>query len=83
MLAPAHVSIIKYVSFDRIAAMGLTCVVSAGTMLPAPGLLTACSLGDSHDVSLFTQGMAMTNVDVCLSPGRRHCNGTTTAVSFG
>ena len=83
MRAPVHVSIIKYVSFDGIAAMCLTCVVSAGAMLPAPGLLTACSLEDSHDVSLFTQGMAMKNVDVCLSPGSKHCNGTTAAVSFG
>ena len=63
--------------------MGITCVVSAGVTLLAPGLLTACSLEDSHDVSLFTQGMAMTNVDVRLSPGSKHCNGTTAAVSFG
>ena len=68
---------IKYVSFDGIAATGITCVASAGAMLPAPGLLMACSLEDSHDVSLFTQGMAMTNVDVSLSPGSMHCNGTT------
>ena len=83
MLAPAHVSIINYVSFDGIAAMGLTCCVSAGALLPAAGILTACSLEDSQDVSLFAQGTAMTNVDVCLSPGSKHCNGTTAAVSFG
>ena len=53
------------------------------TCPPAPGLLTACSLEDSHDISLFAQGMAMTNVDACLSPGSKHCNGTAVAVSFG
>ena len=70
--------------------------VSAGAMLPAPGLLTACSLvdsqdvsltacslGDSQDVSLFAQGMAMTNVDVCLSSGRKHYNCTTAVASCG
>ena len=62
MLAPAHVSIIKYVSFDGIAAMGLACCVFCGAMLPAPGLLTACSLKDSQDVPLFAQGKAMTNL---------------------
>ena len=67
MLAPAHVSIIKYVSFDGIAAMGLTRCVSAGAKLPTPGLLTVCSLENSQDVSFFTQGMAMTNVDVSLA----------------
>ena len=52
-------------------------------MLPAPGLLTACSQEDSRDVSLFAQGIAVTNVDVSLSPGSKHCNGTTAAVSYG
>ena len=69
MLAPAHVSIIKYVSFDGIAAMGLTRCVSAGAKLTAPGLHTVCSLESSQDVPLFTEGMAMTNVHECLSPG--------------
>ena len=36
-------------------------------MLPAPELLTACSLEYSQDISLFAQGMAMTNVDVSLA----------------
>ena len=81
MLAPAHVSIIKCVSFAGIAAMGLTRCVSAGAKLPAPGLLTACSLENSQDVSLFMQGMAMTKVDDCLSLGSKHCNGTTAALS--
>ena len=63
--------------------MDLTCFVPAGAMLPAPGLITVCSLEDSHDGSLFEQGMAMINVDVCLSSGSKHCNGTTVAVSFG
>ena len=44
---------------DGIATLGITCVVSAVAMLP--GRLTACSLGDSHDVALFTQGKAVTN----------------------
>ena len=47
-----------------------------GRCLPALGLLTACSPDDSQDVSLFEQGMAMTN-------GSNHCNGTTGAVSCG
>ena len=68
MLTPVHVSIISSVSFDGIEAM--VCVVSAGPMLPAPRLLTACSLEDSQEVSLFTQSMAMTNVDEC--PLQRH-----------
>ena len=63
--------------------MGLTCCVSAGAMPHAPGLLTACSVEDSQDISLLAQGMAMTNVDVCLSPVSKHCNGTTAAVSCG
>ena len=42
-------------------------VLSAGAMLPAPGLLTACSLENLQDVSLSTQGMATTNVDECLA----------------
>ena len=65
MLAPAHVSIIKYVSFDGVAAMGLARCFSDGAKLPAPELLTVCSLENSQDVSLFIQGMAMTNVVVC------------------
>ena len=44
----------------------LTCCDAVGATLP-PGLLTACSLEDSQDVSLFAQGMAMTNVDVSLA----------------
>ena len=56
--------------------MGLTRCVS-------PGLLTACPLENSQDVSLFAQGIAITNVDECLSPGSKHCNGTTAAVTCG
>ena len=83
MLAPAHVSIIMYVSFDGIAAMGLTRCVSAGAKLPAHRLLTVCSLENSQDVSLFTQSMAVTNVDECLSPGSKHCNCTIAVASCG
>ena len=67
MLAPAHVSIIKHVSLDGIAAMGLTRCVSAGAKLPAAGLLTVCLLENSQDVLFFTQGIAVTNVDESLA----------------
>ena len=62
--------------------MDLTRCVSAGAKLPAPGLLImVCSLENSQDVSLFIQGMAMTNVVVCPSLGSKH--GTIAAVSCG
>ena len=48
MLAPAHVSI-KYVTFDGIAAMGLTRCFSAGAELPGPVLFTACSKKNSQE----------------------------------
>ena len=67
-------------TFDGIATMGLTCCVSAGAMLPANGLLAACSLEDSQDVSLFAQSMALMSVEVSLSPTSKHCNGTTVHV---
>ena len=63
--------------------MDLTRCVSAKAKLPAPGLITVCSLEDSHDVSLFAQGMAVMNVDVCCSSGSKHYSGTTAAVSCG
>ena len=96
MLAPAHVSIIKCVSFHGIAAMGLIRRVSAKAKLPAPGHLTVCSQENSQDVSFFTQGMAMTNVDVSRLEistvterpllrrvGNKHCNGTIAVASCG
>ena len=54
-----------------------------GAGLSATDLITVCSLEDSQVVSLFAQGIAMTNVDVFLSSGSKHCSGTTAAVSLG
>ena len=79
----AHVSIIRYVSHDGIAAMGLVCSTSSGAVLPAPGLISDLSLEDSHVCLLFARGMAMMNVDVSLSSGSEDCSGTTVAVSLG
>ena len=72
-------SIIRYVSQDGIAAVGLVCSISSGAVLPAPGPIADLSLEDSHVCSWFAQGMAMMNVDVSLV--WKQCSGTTVAVA--
>ena len=82
MLAPAHVSIIKYVSWresQQWVSSLCFCRGEATRSRTPHGLLT----GNSQDVPLFTQGMAMTNVNECLSPGSKHCNGTIAVASCG
>ena len=72
MLAPAHVSQQTcFIVQNRNNGSHSLCFCRA--KLPAPGLLTVCSLENSQNVALFIQGMAMTNVVVCPSPGCAGC----------